>query len=587
MTVRSGSSSLTDVTASNFDTHNDTFRKLMGNGLVYVVPRFQRDYSWSDEQWEELWADLLATVPPGPESAHYMGYLVLRATSGKTFEIIDGQQRLTTLSVVVLAALKHLERLRDSTRESQPELSSQTEQRLRRIRETYVGAQDPVSLVVQPKLTLNRNNQEYFANHLAALGSLPRRGVRASNTLLRQAFEWFDARFQTLVRGWSEPSVELARFVEELADRVFFTVITVTDELNAYRVFETLNARGLRLSPTDLLKNYLFATLSSNAENRHELDVLESRWEGLVGRLGDDDFPQFVRVHWNSRHTFVRQADLFRRVRGELKQRDAVFRFLTELESDLDSYLDLTQPDGEGGAPSLRAHARTLRLFQIRQPLPLLIAARRVLSEPDFERLLQAVVVVSFRYNIICGFSPSEQEAVYARVATSVAQARVTSLSAIIEALRPIYPSDAQFREAFAEKSLTAGAGRNSRIVKYVLCELEGRLGAAPVEWASDRVTVEHVLPRADQGSWPAFSPQEVESFVNRIGNLTLMLATRNKDLGNADWSTKRAVYEQSEFELTRQVAADHQVWSPERVAARQRSLAHEAVAQWRVSQLD
>ena len=288
----------TQMTATNFDTHNDTFRKLMGNGLLYVVPRFQRDYSWELEHWEELWADLLSTVPPGLESAHYMGYLVLRSTSAKAFEVIDGQQRLTTLSLVVLAVLKNLERLAAAADAANAEPIAQ---RLRRIRETYIGAQDPVSLVVQPKLTLNRNNQEYFANQVAPLGQLPKRNVRASNTQLRSAFEWFDAKFAGLVQHWADPSQELARFVEEMADRLFFTVIVVTDDLNAYRVFETLNARGVRLSPTDLLKNYLFATLSAGSHNPAEADALESRWEGLVNRLGDDDFPHFVRVHWNSR----------------------------------------------------------------------------------------------------------------------------------------------------------------------------------------------------------------------------------------------------------------------------------------------
>jgi hypothetical protein len=533
------------VTASNFDTHNDTFRKLMGNGLSYVVPRFQRDYSWDSEQWEELWVDLVATIPPGTEPAHYMGYLVLRATSGKSFEIIDGQQRLTTLSIVVLAALKNLERIRDASAQD-PERSGQTDQRLRRLRETYVGA----------------------------------------NGLLRQAFEWFDEKLQALVSGWPEPSVELAKFVEEMADRVFFTVITVTDELNAYRVFETLNARGLRLSPTDLLKNSLFSTLSADVKQALELDRLETRWEGLVNRLGDDDFSHFVRVHWNSRHSFVRQAELFKRVRSSVKKREAVFQLLGELEADLDTYLDLVEPDADSAPSGLKPHARTLKLFQIRQPLPLLLAARRVLEPLDFETLARVVVVLSFRYNVICGLSPGEQEAVYARVALGTAEGRLTQVGDIIQALKPIYPSDAQFREAFAEKSLTSGQGRNSRIVKYVLCELEGRLSSKPVDWSSERVTVEHVLPRADVLGWPLFKEQEAESYVNRIGNLTLLVASRNKNLGNASWQEKRAAYEQSEFVLTKRLAEQNSEWSPERVAARQRALAKEAEAHWRIAQL-
>jgi uncharacterized protein with ParB-like and HNH nuclease domain len=85
------------MAATHFKTENTTFRKLIGNGLTYRIPRFQRDYSWTDEEWEDLWLDLLGTLQPGGEPAHYMGYLVLQSPDDKSFEVIDGQQRLTTL----------------------------------------------------------------------------------------------------------------------------------------------------------------------------------------------------------------------------------------------------------------------------------------------------------------------------------------------------------------------------------------------------------------------------------------------------------------------------------------------------------
>ena len=93
------------MAATNFKTENNTFRKLIGNGLTYRIPRFQRDYSWTNEEWEDLWMDLLGTLKVDGESAHYMGYLVLQSADDKTFDVIDGQQRLTTISIIVLAVL--------------------------------------------------------------------------------------------------------------------------------------------------------------------------------------------------------------------------------------------------------------------------------------------------------------------------------------------------------------------------------------------------------------------------------------------------------------------------------------------------
>ncbi len=96
------------MASMNFNTENNTFRKLLGNGLTYLIPRFQRDYSWTSDEWDDLWQDIVALFETDPEPAHYMGYLVLQSQDNKVFDIIDGQQRLTTLSVLILAALSHL-----------------------------------------------------------------------------------------------------------------------------------------------------------------------------------------------------------------------------------------------------------------------------------------------------------------------------------------------------------------------------------------------------------------------------------------------------------------------------------------------
>jgi len=157
------------MAATNFKTENNTFRKLIGNGLTYRIPRFQRDYSWTDDEWEDLWADLMGTLQPEGESAHYMGYLVLQSSDDKTFEVIDGQQRLTTVSIIVLAVLKNLQRLIDSGNDSEA-----NKRRMEQIRQTYVGYLDPVTLVARARLTLNRNNNSYFQDYLVPLGHLPR-----------------------------------------------------------------------------------------------------------------------------------------------------------------------------------------------------------------------------------------------------------------------------------------------------------------------------------------------------------------------------------------------------------------------------
>ncbi len=222
----------------NFGTENQTYRKLIGNGVTYSVPRFQRDYSWDEEFWDDLWHDIENLFSPEGESSHYMGYLVLQTRDNKNYDVIDGQQRLTTLSILSLAVLSNLQNLINKGVDAQSNTT-----RFDELRKTYIGFVDPVTLVSRPKLNLNRNNNKLFQQYLIPLLPAPKRGLKATEQLMRKAFEWFTKR----VGDRYKTGESLAQFIEDIADKLFFTVITVSDELYAYKVFETLNARGVKL----------------------------------------------------------------------------------------------------------------------------------------------------------------------------------------------------------------------------------------------------------------------------------------------------------------------------------------------------
>ncbi len=342
----------------------------------------------------------------------------------------------------------------------------------------------------------------------------------------------------------------------------------------------------MRLSATDLLKNYLFSVLDRQGQNEHELRKLEERWEGMVGRLGAESFPDFLRVHWNSRRSFARQSELFKTIRGKITSRESVFQLLRDMEEDLDTYLALSSPEASGWQPELKVHAGTLRTFNVRQPFPLLLAARRKFTPVDFAGLLRACVVISLRFNVICGFSTAEQERTYNGVAERIAKGHISNLAQGLAAMTSVYPLDATFRAAFAEKSIRTTQTRNNRVVRYILCALEKHLSGQDLSFTSDSFNVEHVLPQNPQAGWDAFSNEEAEELVFRLGNMTLMQAGANKDAGNGAYGVKRELYELSNFEITRKLAEDHAEWTPERIAAHQAWMANQATAIWRVAQL-
>lgn len=570
------------MSATNFKTENNTYRKLIGNGLTYTIPRFQRDYSWTEDEWEDLWTDILGTLPEDGEPAHYMGYLVLQSQDEKSFDVIDGQQRLTTLTLIVLAALKNLKRLVDEGKNSQ-----QNQQRLDQIRQTYIGYLDPVTLVSRTKLTLNRNNDNYFQNYLIPLGHLPARNLRASEHSLRKAFEWFDKKAKEYAKKHgADEGVALASLIETMSDRLFFTVISVTDELNAYKVFETLNARGVRLSSTDLLKNHLFSVLHKDKVFPHEMKSLEDRWEYMVTQLGSESFPDFLRTFWLSRKTFVRQSELFKTIRSKVSDRQAVFDLLRGMEEDMDVYLALTNPEPSHWPRELKDYIQNLKTFNVRQPFCLILAGHRVLSPSDFASLIRSCVMISFRYNVIGSQPTNEQERIYYTVAQKLTSGEIEKINQVLEALRPIYPGDENFKTAFAEKAIRTSNARNNRVVRYILCELERQVSGNAYDFDSDIFNIEHVLPQNPDQGWDAFSDEELDSLVYKLGNMALLSKNANKKLANSDYLTKRPILAASDFVLTRKLAEENSDWTPDRIAARQKALANIASTVWRIGQL-
>ena len=182
--------------SDNFVTRNETFRALLGNGTTYIVPPFQRDYSWEEEQWEDLWLDIVDIVNEDNPKKHYMAYLVLQKISDKDFHIIDGQQRLTTISIIILCALRYITTNLGLLNQNHINDSN----RINELRRTYIDYTDAVTLKTKSKLTLNRNNDYYFQTYIVKLGDLPIRGFKHSEHLLRKASEWFDKKIADYIK---------------------------------------------------------------------------------------------------------------------------------------------------------------------------------------------------------------------------------------------------------------------------------------------------------------------------------------------------------------------------------------------------
>lgn len=565
----------------NFNTTNSTFRQLLGNGLTYRVPPFQRDYSWTEDEWDDLWQDILGLFEDDGEQAHYMGYLVLQSADSKRFDIIDGQQRLTTISIMILACLGHLQDLISSRLDAENNLIRKDQ-----LQSSYIGYLDPVSLVPRSKLELNRHNNRFYQTYLVALEKIPQRGLNASEHQLRKAFNWFKDRVKSRAGASMDSGKELAAFIDSLVDKLFFTVITVTDELNAFKVFETLNARGVRLSATDLLKNYLFSVISSQDTHETELKALEERWERIVGLLGSESFPEFLRIFWNSRNKLVRKSDLFKTIRKRITTRDTAFELLRDLDHSAAVYAALRDPQDPSWNNDEKIALEQLIMFNVRQPLAMLLSCHTKFYETErisFTRIMKAVAVVSFRYNVICNLQTHEQERLYNDIAWKVSPGAGMRPVEVMTALREVYPDDTQFKAAFAEKELRTTNSRNKKVVRYILFEIERQRSGQVFDFESATYSLEHILPEHPSEDWSYIEESKQDRLIYRIGNMTPLETSRNRDLGNGGYASKRQVFQLSVFQITKAVAEHYEIWDETKIEARQKQLANIAAGIWKI----
>ena len=560
----------------NFNTANQTFRQIMGNGLIYRVPPFQRDYSWGEEEWEDLWQDMLGLLEEDSEPAHYMGYLVLQSSDNKYFDIIDGQQRLTTISILILASLSRLQTLvKDNIDAHKNQLRKDN------LQNNYIGYVDPVTLVSRAKLELNRHNNRFYKTYLTPLVNIPQRGLNASEHQLRKAFYWFESKLKNYCHTSGEA---IASFIDKMTDKLFFTVITVTDELNAFKVFETLNSRGVRLSATDLLKNYLFSIIASGDSHETEIETLENLWERILGELGRESFPEFLRIYWNSCHKLVRKTDLFKTIRRQINNKENAFKLLRQLGISASIYAALRNPFDSFWHSEEQELLNQLAMFNVRQPLAILMAGYQKFGEnkrDTFTKILKLITVISFRYNVICNFPTPDQEKSYNTVAQKISNNSLATEREIIEALNTIYPNDNIFKNNFREKEFKTSNSRNRKICRYILFEIEKRVSGKDFDSDSTGYNIEHILPENPGEEWSFILEDNQDKYVYRLGNMTLLETKVNRDLGNQGYSKKMEIYRNSDFQLTVSIPERYSKWDEKAIVSRQSQMAKEAVSIW------
>lgn len=563
------------MSSNLLDTKTVNLNEVLGNGKIYRVPQFQRDYSWGQDNWEDLWNDILTAKASG--GPHYMGSVVLQNDGSKQYLIIDGQQRFTTLSILTLAFIARIRKLADDGIDI-----AANKERADILMKQYIGQKDPASLRYSSKIFLNENNDSFYQQRLLTFKPpINVSKLSDSEKLMWDAYQFFQ---KSIEKDFNTKSGEdLANILNQgIGDLLMFIQITVEDELNAYTVFETLNSRGVDLTSTDLLKNFLFSLVVKSAT---DLNHVKSQWKKIIDAIGLKDFPVFLRYYLQATKQMVTKESLFKVIKQYVKADSDVFDLLDHLEFYAYTYIALGSPDDEFWVQDkeLPISINALKIFRVTQWKPLAMVAYEKLQTSEFKKLLSAIVSISYRYNLIAKLQTNEMEKIYSKAAISLFRNQQPTYQAALNDIKSLYLNDDEFKNYFQIKQFKTSNTGDKKQLRYTLYKLEGQESGSLYDFESDTGTIEHILPESYPDTWKdLFSEDEFQRNVYLLGNLTLLEPSKNnKDAADTDFEHKKTVYATSKYALTNKI--NHNSWSSGAIKQRQAQLAKIATSVWKI----
>jgi hypothetical protein len=571
------------MATSKYQFENKGIGSLLREGRLTVPPN-QRSYAWEERHVENLLQDLNEAIT-SDDDEYFLGTLVLIEPPKTIPSIADGQQRLATATML-------LARIRDRLHQLKREAGA------RAIDNDFLRNIDMETEELQPRLTLNLEDNDYFKTRILSSPAdtdfdgkaRSRDALRPSNKRLWRASDLIEEFIDILlkpIRHENHPAV-LVRWVKFLENSTSIVVVRVADEIGAYRIFETLNDRGLRASQADILKNYFF----SKSGNR--LPEAQMMWNSIttaVESLGDDENERLVtylRHFWVTTHGPTKDRELAAQIKDEITGETKTLQFLRDASLSAQDYIALwssRHPKWSTYSASTRQSVETisshLRVQQIR---PLMFAVARLFEPEEAEKAFRLFVSWSVRF-LIFGGRGGMLDTQYSLRAQDVGTKRITKARELRDAMKSYVPTDAEFEEAFA----TARVSR-PYLARYYLRAIDKTIKADPqpefvANEEADQITLEHVLPLSPDDKWDS-DDETAQAAQRLLGNMVLLRANKNSEIGNSSFETKRAALKQSGYSITNEVG-EYEKWGMDEIRERQAKMARIAVKTWTLSFAD
>jgi uncharacterized protein with ParB-like and HNH nuclease domain len=535
----------------------------------FKVPAYQRSYAWEIDHVDALLNDIREAIN-NKEREYFLGSIVVTLGDGGRYEVVDGQQRLTTISLVI-AAIKEIFN-KDEDHEVVISVKSD-----------FLANTDRRTKEREPKLILNEVDNEIYQDLIEGFDLVdPKKARRQSHKRLVAAAKRCINYLEDICRKSKDSEEELHSWLDYIESSLKIIVVTAPDDSNAFVIFETLNDRGLELAISDLVKNYLFH------KSGEKLEETKNRWLSMVSTLesASDDplIVTYIRHFSMAKYGLIREKELFSLLKTKITSKRNTLKFSTELADTVRIYSALINTDHDYWSEfnnDVKYSVATLNLLGMTQIRPLLLA---VLSKFDSKKVsitFKKLVSAAVRYQMVGGTGGGTLERVYSETAKAVSEEKIKNPVEVIQAFTNV-PSDTAFRSAFSIASFS-----KQKIARFYLRELEIAVADENSEtipdYDTDRVNLEHVLPSNPEASWGNyFNDEEIRTYQNRLGNLAIMSSKINSGIGNESFENKAKAYKESTFHFTKSIA-DVAKWTKIAIEERQVKMADVAVKHWSI----
>ena len=534
---------------------------------IYHIPDYQREYSWEmDSEVDDFWNDLENVIKENRDQ-HFFGQIVIHNSleEDKNY-IIDGQQRTST-SVIFLSVLNKLfEDLFNNY--SYPSARNRSED----IRLKYIGRWSEEENEL--RLHLGKSDREYFMKNIQIGSPIENKYDLKSHIRIREAYEYFMDKLVKkieLLDNIDEKYREINKYYTKFID-VFKVMYVETDDINeAFIIFETLNARGKDLETADLLKNHLFRVSGKS------IDHVKNGWQVMIDNLDKIDTTKYIRHYWNSRGEFVREKDLYKRIRENVKTPKKCEELIDNLVELSEVYRALINANDETYFvdTELNSILSNLKTIKASSFYPIILSMKNMkFTEEEIRKVAKAIENLIVRNCVISGKVANKYEVMFAKIAYGIYEKEYTDIEEIINIIKKNTISNEEFLASF-----NMFISKSKPVIRFILKSINNYLDKE-TEIINDnkKVHIEHIMP-IEKGDWN-ISDEIHQDYLYKLGNLTLLGKEYNRIISNKVFEEKKKMYYKSSIIISKEITK-YTKWDASEIEDRQNELAKIALKIW------